>query len=236
MFIIEVIFVICFILVIVVSCFVGYLVFCVRRARNATPYEKIEMRRLGRNLPQKRWVHFEEVPILFIKFLITAEDGGFLAHRGVEWSIFKKVFTAWRRHPFSYSGRGGSTITMQLVKNLCFSQFHRSIFRKVADLTLALILECMYSKRFILELYLNVIEYGEGVFGLYAAVQHYFQCEVKQIDMDKGLYLCCLLPAPKRFGKGMLSSFWFEQRQAILDHYQEVDIQSNCSESGEKDA
>ena len=95
---------------------------------------------------------------------------------------------------------GGSTISQQLVKNL-FLSGERTVFRKAQEFVLTLTLEALLSKRRILEIYLNNVEWGEGVFGAQAAARHYFRTDAARLDATSAARLAVMLPAPKRFEK-----------------------------------
>jgi monofunctional glycosyltransferase len=95
---------------------------------------------------------------------------------------------------------GGSTITQQLAKNL-FLSGERTVLRKGQEFVLTLMLEAMLSKQRILEIYLNNVEWGEGIFGAQAAARHYFRKDASRLSPEEAARLAVMLPAPKRFEK-----------------------------------
>jgi monofunctional glycosyltransferase len=146
--------------------------------------------------------------------VIASEDAGFADHGGVEWDAIEK---AWARNQKAEAraekaaprkgGKapvpkvvGGSTITQQLAKNL-FLSGERTALRKAQELALTLMLEGLLSKQRILDIYLNNVEWGEGVFGAQAAAQHYFRLDAARLGPEQAARLAVMLPAPKRFEK-----------------------------------
>ena len=104
------------------------------------------------------------------------------------------------RNPAHAKIVGGSTITQQLAKNLLLSG-ERTVLRKAQELVLTAMLETLLSKRRILEIYLNSVEWGEGVFGADAAARHYFRTDAARLGPEQAARLAVMLPAPKRFEK-----------------------------------
>ena len=191
-------------------------------ARASTPYHRAEYKRLGKAVGQKRWVSLEEMPLFLLQLAVVAEDSSFSKHYGINWRICLELLA--RRLSGIKSSRGGSTITQQTIKNLCFSNFNLSIRRKLIEFILAPILERCLSKSKILEYYLNIIEFGEGIFGIEAAAQHYYQVETKNLTFNQAFHLISLLPAPKSFLLGKWVTFWDEHRHQILKNYSRVDM------------
>jgi monofunctional biosynthetic peptidoglycan transglycosylase len=125
--------------------------------------------------------------------VVTAEDARFFQHHGIDWVELGKVVEDARR-----SGavtRGASTITQQLVKNLFFTT-HQSIVRKGIEFTLAPLAELILSKNRILELYLNVVEWGPGIYGAEAATRFYYDSSAKDLSRSQAARLAACLPAP----------------------------------------
>jgi monofunctional biosynthetic peptidoglycan transglycosylase len=128
--------------------------------------------------------------------VISAEDGRFYQHHGIDWQEVQKVVD--KDMDEGKLGRGGSTITQQLVKNL-FLTTNRSLIRKAVEFTLAPAAELVLPKRRILELYLNVIEWGPGVYGAEAAAQSWYNVPAARINRDQGARMAAILPAPLRW-------------------------------------
>ncbi len=125
--------------------------------------------------------------------VVAAEDGRFRQHHGFDWIEMQKVLEDdVKRHRF---GRGGSTITQQLVKNL-FLTTERSFVRKGAEFALVPLMEAFLRKDRILELYLNVIEWGPGIYGAEAASEHYYHSHASRITRDQAARLAAIIPAP----------------------------------------
>lgn len=125
--------------------------------------------------------------------VISAEDGRFRQHHGFDWIEMQKVLEDDMRH--QRLGRGGSTITQQLVKNL-FLTTERSMLRKGAEFALVPMVEALLTKDRILELYLNVIEWGPGVYGAEAASEYYYHVHASQLSREQSARLAAILPAP----------------------------------------
>ena len=148
----------------------------------------------GEYRPVRIFVPLENIPVHVQRAVIAAEDGRFYEHRGIDWlelaKVFEEVETRGRL-------RGGSTISQQLVKNL-FLTTHRSPIRKGLELTLVPIAELFLSKDRILELYLNLIEWGPGIWGVEAAARHHFRTSVNRLDREQGARLAACIPDPLR--------------------------------------
>jgi monofunctional biosynthetic peptidoglycan transglycosylase len=123
--------------------------------------------------------------------VIAAEDGGFYHHYGIDVAELQKVIKE-RRESF----RGGSTISMQLIKNL-FVTTHRNPLRKVIEWGLVFPAEVILGKQRILELYLNVIEWGPGVYGAEAAARYHYKRPALTLDRDQATRLAAVIPAPR---------------------------------------
>lgn len=141
-----------------------------------------------------RWVDYSRQSAHLKRAVIAAEDANFRTHDGVDWDAMER---AWNRN--AKQGAvvlGASTITMQLVKNL-FLSGERSYLRKLQELVLAFMIERVMDKRRILEIYLNVAEWGVGVFGAEAAARHWFGVSAAQLDVRQAALLAAMLPRPR---------------------------------------
>lgn len=125
--------------------------------------------------------------------VVAAEDGRFRQHHGFDWIEMQKVLEDDVKH--HRLGRGGSTITQQLVKNL-FLTTERSFVRKGAEFALVPLTEAFLTKDRILELYLNVIEWGPGIYGAEAASEHYYHTDASQLSREQAARLAAIIPAP----------------------------------------
>ena len=141
------------------------------------------------------WVSLSQVSRHLIHAVVVAEDPNFFGHEGVDWDAVKEsVDTNVKRRGFV---RGGSTITQQLAKNLFFTT-HKSVTRKLRELVVARWLEADLGKRRILELYLNVIEWGNGLYGAEAAARQYYGRPAAQLDEVEAAGLAAMIPSPRR--------------------------------------
>ena len=136
--------------------------------------------------------------------VVSAEDGRFYRHHGIDWQEVQKVVD--KDVEQGKLGRGGSTITQQLVKNL-FLTTNRSLARKVVEFTLAPAAELILGKRRILELYLNVIEWGPGIYGAEAASHAWYDVPAAKIDRDQAARMAAILPSPLRWKPAHMDSY-----------------------------
>jgi monofunctional glycosyltransferase len=127
--------------------------------------------------------------------VIAAEDGRFYEHGGIDWKQVRKVAEESRES--GEISRGASTITQQLVKNLFFTT-HRNPIRKAFEYTLAPMTDTILGKQRTLELYLNVVEWGPGVFGAEASAHYHFDTSAARLSRDQASRLAAILPSPRR--------------------------------------
>ncbi|HMD48037.1 MAG TPA: monofunctional biosynthetic peptidoglycan transglycosylase [Bryobacteraceae bacterium] len=125
--------------------------------------------------------------------IVAAEDGRFFQHHGFDWVEMRKVLD--QDMQTQKLGRGGSTITQQLVKNL-FLTTERSFLRKGAEFAVVPIMEACLPKKRILELYLNVIEWGPGIYGAEAAAEKYYRVHASEVSRDQSARLAAIVPSP----------------------------------------
>jgi monofunctional glycosyltransferase len=141
-----------------------------------------------------RWVPYERISLQLKRAIVAAEDAKFVDHEGFDWDGIQRAIEKNERR-----GRivaGGSTITQQLAKNL-FLAPTRSWLRKAQEAVITLMLEAMLPKRRILEIYLNVIELGNGVFGAEAAARHYFGTSAAGLSASQAARLAAMAPNPR---------------------------------------
>lgn len=179
---------------------------------------------------RQQWVPYASISDHLKRAVIASEDDGFINHEGVQWAAIEQ---AWERNAQAEAQaakaqsrapdrpvrapkvRGGSTITQQLAKNLLLSG-ERTLLRKGQEFVLTLLLEQLLPKQRILEIYLNNVEWGEGVFGAEAAAQHYFKKNAARLSASEAARLAVMLPAPKRFEKAPGSSYLAGRTRTIL--------------------
>ena len=142
------------------------------------------------------FISIAAVPPLFLDALLLSEDAGFYGHPGVD---VAEIRAAWADNVERGTlARGGSTITQQLVKNLFLSR-EKSYGRKMEEAALALLVDAALPKRRILEIYVNVIEWGPGLYGLVPAARHYFGKAPAALTPKEIAFLVCLIPSPVRY-------------------------------------
>ncbi len=141
----------------------------------------------------QQWVAFDKIPILLKNAIRVTEDAGFYQHKGVDLTELKIALRKnWEKGKFV---RGASTITQQLAKNLYLST-DKSIIRKIKEYFIARRLEAHLKKNRIFNLYLNVIEFGPGLFGVQAAAQYYFNKDVGRLNLEEIVRLTAVIPKP----------------------------------------
>jgi monofunctional glycosyltransferase len=178
----------------------------------STSFQRSEAWRLlserGRIEWSQQWVTDARIADHLKRAVIASEDAGFVDHSGVEWEAIERAWTRNQQAEARTEQRnlqnerliGGSTITQQLAKNL-FLSGERTPLRKAQEFVLTLALEAFLDKRRILEIYLNNVEWGEGLFGAQAAARHYYRVDAAQLGPSAAARLAVMLPAPKRFEK-----------------------------------
>ena len=144
---------------------------------------------------RQQWVPLGRIAPDLQHAVISAEDGRFFQHHGIDWKEVQKVVD--KDVEDGRLGRGGSTITQQLVKNLFFTT-SRSVLRKAVEFTLAPLAEWLLPKKRILELYLNVIEWAPGVYGAEAAAQRWYGVPAARVTRDQAARLAAVIPSPLR--------------------------------------
>ncbi|MCD0505225.1 monofunctional biosynthetic peptidoglycan transglycosylase [Bordetella petrii] len=149
-----------------------------------------------------QWVPYDRISNSLKRAVVASEDANFTEHDGVEWDAIRKAWEYNQRQEEKGRSkrRGGSTITQQLAKNL-FLSTSRSYLRKGQELMLTYMIEHVMPKRRILELYLNVAEWGVGVFGAEAAARHYYNTSAAGLGSSQAARLAAMLPNPRYYDK-----------------------------------
>jgi monofunctional biosynthetic peptidoglycan transglycosylase len=196
--------------------FVGRIALMTVVAPQSTSFERSEAWRIvteqGRLPWRQQWVPYAQISDNLKRAVIASEDDGFSNHDGVDWNALEKAWAKNAKAEQRVEQRksattapvkppkvvGGSTITQQLAKNL-FLSGERTLVRKGQEFVLTLLLEQLLSKQRILEIYLNSVEWGEGVFGAEAAAQHYFRKPAAKLNAFEAARLAVMLPRPKYF-------------------------------------
>ncbi|MGB3290511.1 MAG: monofunctional biosynthetic peptidoglycan transglycosylase [Burkholderiaceae bacterium] len=143
------------------------------------------------------WTPYENISTNLKRAVVASEDANFTAHEGVEWEAIRKAweYNQKQEERGRSKRRGGSTITQQLAKNLFLSS-SRSYWRKGQELILTYMIEFTMSKQRILELYLNVAQWGVNVFGAQAAARHYYKTDASRLSQYQAATLAAMLPNP----------------------------------------
>ncbi|MEW6125821.1 MAG: monofunctional biosynthetic peptidoglycan transglycosylase [Acidobacteriota bacterium] len=142
---------------------------------------------------EQTWVPYEKISSNLVRAVLAGEDQKFFDHDGFDWEELQKaVEKDWEEKKFN---RGGSTISQQLSKNL-FLSTSKNPLRKLHEALITAEMEQILSKRRILEIYLNVIEWGDGIYGAEAAARHYFNNSAASLNVDQAAYLSAMIPGP----------------------------------------
>jgi len=191
----------------------------------------------GRLHWMQAWVPYEHISDNLKRAVIASEDDDFVNHDGVDWEAIEKAWeknakasqeSAKRAQLRPTAARppkivGGSTITQQLAKNLLLSG-ERTMVRKGQEFVLTFLLERMLSKERILEIYLNSIEWGEGVFGCEAAAQRYWRKHASQLTPYEAARLAVMLPRPKYFEKLPHSDYLSHRASTITARMRDAEL------------
>ena len=220
-------------------------------APQSTSFQRSEIWRIvlqQSRLPWRQdWVNYNNISMNLKRAVIASEDGDFINHDGVEWEAIEQAWqknakaqdVAEKKLKKTSSSKatasssniavkapkiiGGSTISQQLAKNLLLSG-ERTLLRKGQEFVLTQLLEIMLSKQRILEIYLNSVEWGEGVFGAEAASQHYFRKSAKQLTSYEAARLAVMLPRPKYFEKLSASGYLANRATLIVARMNDAEV------------
>jgi monofunctional biosynthetic peptidoglycan transglycosylase len=171
------------------------------------------IRSLGGAPLERHWVPLERVSAALPRAVISSEDEKFCTHHGFDWVAFNNAYRDWRagREP-----KGASTITMQVAKNL-FLWPGRSVIRKGFEAYLTVLLEFFWDKHRIMEVYLNVIEWGDGIYGADAAAHHYFNKPASALTAQEAALLAAVLPDPRDWSPVRPTQYIAERAANIRD-------------------
>jgi monofunctional biosynthetic peptidoglycan transglycosylase len=161
--------------------------------------------------PRHEWWDLEKIPTSMQLAVVAAEDQNFPRHLGIDFGAVQKVLSEAERG----SGlRGASTLTQQTVKNL-FLWPGRDLSRKLLEAGLALLIELLWDKQRILEVYLNIVEFGPGIYGVAAASQYWYRLPIDRLSVNQMARLAALLPNPWRYRAEPPTSYISERAQWI---------------------
>jgi len=190
-----------------------------------TQFMKIRLAELQKKTPnarlQQTWIPYASISVSLKRALIAAEDSKFMQHHGFDFDGIQKAFEKNEKR-----GRitaGGSTITQQLAKNL-FLWPEKSLIRKGEEALITLMIEGTWSKRRILEVYMNEIEWGTGIFGAEAAARHYFGISASQLTDYQAAMLASMVPSPQYYDRKGETDGLIRQTDVILDRMNKVAI------------
>lgn len=147
---------------------------------------------------KKQWVDYARISPNLKRAIIAAEDARFVDHEGFDWEGIQKALEKNQRRGKVVAG--GSTISQQLAKNLFLSP-DKTPWRKAEEALITLMIEAVWDKRRIFEVYLNVIEWGNGVFGAEAAARHYYGLSAAQLGSDQAARLAGMVPNPRFYDR-----------------------------------
>ncbi len=169
---------------------------------------------------ERQYVPLKRISPNLVRAAIAGEDGRFCEHRGVDWAAMRNA-VAEAVDEDGVSG-GASTITMQTTKNL-FLWMRFSYLRKPIEMPMAMVLDALWSKRLIMERYLNVAEFGRGVFGAEAAARHYFNTSASNLGPREASLLAAMLPSPIRRNAARPTPFVSRYASSIERRMNQVD-------------
>ena len=184
-----------------------------------TSFMRAEAERLAQARPgttiRQTWVPYARISPHLKRAVIAAEDANFTEHEGVDWDAIERAYQSNKKKGKVL--RGGSTITMQLAKNL-FLSGERSYLRKGQELVITYMIEALMSKQRILEIYLNVAEWGIGVFGCEAGARHHFGVSAAQLGPGQAARMAVMLPRPRFYDRNRGSAY-LERRAATVQRW-----------------
>ncbi len=161
----------------------------------------------------QRWVDYRAISTHLKRAVIAAEDAKFVDHEGFDWDGIQRALE--RNQQRGKVVAGGSTISQQLAKNL-FLSGERSVVRKAQEAIITIMLEVVMEKRRILEIYLNVAEWGDGIFGAEAAARHYYGTTAATLNAEQAARLAAMLPRPRYYDRNRSTPYLERYASRIL--------------------
>lgn len=182
----------------------------------STAFMQAQLERLQERKPDAKlrhqWVPYEKISPNLKRAVVAAEDARFVEHEGFDWDAIEKAME--RNKKKGKVVRGGSTISQQLAKNL-FLSGDRSLWRKGQEALITVMIENLWSKRRILEVYLNVIEWGDGVFGAEAAARHYYATSAAALPAEASAKLAAMVPNPRFYDRNR-NTAWLQRKTGMI--------------------
>ena len=181
-----------------------------------TAFMEAQLERLREKKPEAKlkhqWVPYEKISGNLKRAVVAAEDAKFVDHEGFDWEAIEKALEKNKQK--GKVVRGGSTISQQLAKNL-FLSGHRTVLRKGQEALITVMIERLWDKRRILEVYLNVIEWGDGVFGAEAAARHYYGTSAASLPPEASARLAAMVPNPRFYDRNR-NTAWLQKKTGMI--------------------
>lgn len=162
---------------------------------------------------QYQWVPYDKISIHLKRAVVASEDDKFMDHNGFDWEGMQHALEKNQRR--GKRAAGGSTITQQLAKNLFLSP-SRSYVRKAQEAVITVMIEALWDKRRILEVYLNVVEWGNGVFGVEAGARRQYHQSAASLSAWQAVNMAVMLPNPRKFERNM-PNYAREHAESVLE-------------------
>ena len=205
--------------------YLGWVVWWKWANPNTTSFQSQRLEQLREKNPnfelKRQWMPYEKVSVNLKRAVIAAEDDKFVDHEGFDWEGIQKAIEKNQKKGKVVAG--GSTISQQLAKNLLLSP-SKSFLRKGEEAIITMWLELLWDKRRILEVYLNVVEWGDGLFGAEAAAKHYFGVSAAQLSAAQAARLAVMLPAPRRYERNPYSAYINGRTQLIIGRMPNAEV------------
>lgn len=190
-----------------------------------THFMEIRMSELHEKKPEARmkhqWVAYERISTHLKRAILASEDAKFVDHEGFDWEGIQKALD--KNQKKGRPAAGGSTISQQLAKNLFLSP-RKSIVRKAEEAVITLMIEAIWEKKRIFEVYLNVIEWGNGVFGAEAAARHYFGVGADRLSAEQAAKLAGMVPNPRFYDRNRNAPGLTRKATIILSRMPDVEL------------
>jgi monofunctional biosynthetic peptidoglycan transglycosylase len=203
--------------VLVQAWFLGHVIYWKHFDPGTTSFMERRLEGLRAKQPKavlkQQWVDYDRISGHLKRAVVAAEDAKFIDHDGFDWEGIQRALE--RNQTRGKVVAGGSTISQQLAKNL-FLSGERSVLRKGQEALITLMLETVLDKRRILELYLNVAEWGEGVFGAEAAARHYYGVSAANLGPGQAAKLAAMLPRPRYYDRNRNTPYLTTYTERIL--------------------
>ena len=167
------------------------------------------------------WVPYGKISLRLKQATVASEDDKFVEHDGFDWEGMQKALEKNQRKGKVVAG--GSTISQQLAKNL-FLSASKTPWRKAEEAAITVMIEALWDKRRILEVYLNSVEWGQGIFGAEAAARRYYGISAAQLGAEQAARLAVMLPAPRKYEKNPYSAYLNYRTQLVLGRMQYSEV------------